>query len=78
MAKDGLTNQLQPDALLTDEQLTAMLQLGPGTLAQWRFRQEGPPYTRVGRLIRYRWRDVQVWLSQNQVTAGSERQSDGQ
>lgn len=37
------------------------------TLQQWRWRSEGPPYCKVGRSVRYRKADVDLWLEQNCV-----------
>lgn len=36
----------------------------PGsTWEDWRYRNAGPPFYRLGRrLIRYRWADVEAWL----------------
>lgn len=31
-------------------------------LARWRWEGSGPPYRRVGRLIRYRWDEVDQWV----------------
>jgi DNA-binding transcriptional MerR regulator len=33
-----------------------------GTLRNWRWRQVGPPHTRVGARIRYRLVDLAEWL----------------
>lgn len=35
------------------------------TLTQWRYRNTGPKYSRVGRYVRYRWPDVDRWIDQN-------------
>jgi predicted DNA-binding transcriptional regulator AlpA len=33
------------------------------TLYAWRYHREGPPGFRVGRHVRYRWTDVEEWIS---------------
>ncbi|MDT0309270.1 helix-turn-helix domain-containing protein [Streptomyces sp. DSM 44917] len=33
------------------------------TLANWRWRNEGPKFRRVGRHVRYRPEDVEAWLN---------------
>ena len=38
-----------------------------GTWACWRARGEGPAYLKLGRLIRYRRRDVEMWLERHRV-----------
>lgn len=54
-----------PDALLTDQQLATYLQLKPQSLRLWRSAHRGSlPYIRLGRrAIRYRFADVQAWLT---------------
>ena len=37
------------------------------TLAQWRWRRVGPPWTKVGSLVRYEWADVDEWLAARKV-----------
>lgn len=32
------------------------------TLAQWRWRNTGPKWSKVGRHVRYRWSEVEKWL----------------
>lgn len=47
---------------LTPEDLSASLQLAPGTLANWRTNKKGPNFTRIGGLVRYRRNDVEAWI----------------
>lgn len=35
------------------------------TLANWRWRGEGPPWFKLGRHVRYRLADVEKWLDNN-------------
>ncbi|MCH8015728.1 MAG: DNA-binding protein [Acidobacteria bacterium] len=44
------------------------------TLAQWRSRKRNIPYLKIGRLIRYSQRDVQVWLDSCRVSVNERRQ----
>jgi hypothetical protein len=32
------------------------------TLGQWRYLGTGPKFLKIGRHVRYRWRDVEAWL----------------
>lgn len=49
--------------LMTEAELADYLQLeNQALLRTWRSQKRGPAYVRVGRLIRYRWADVQEWL----------------
>ena len=50
------------DRLLSVQELATYLGVPVTTLYQWRYRREGPVGFRVGRHIRYRWGDIQVWI----------------
>lgn len=51
--------------LLTTEQAARLLGVHPGTLSNWRLRQQGPAFVRVGSRIRYRLADVESWITHN-------------
>lgn len=52
-----------PGSLLNTEQAAAFLNLSPTTLTTWRVRRsDGPPFVRIGRAVRYRLNDLQLWL----------------
>lgn len=42
------------------------------TLQAWRTRGGGPPFVRVGRLVRYRNEDIQKWIESRLATSTSE------
>ncbi|WP_414656087.1 helix-turn-helix domain-containing protein [Ferrovibrio sp.] len=48
--------------LLHPKEAAAYLRLHPVTLAKMRMRGNGPSFLRIGRSIRYRQRDLEVWL----------------
>lgn len=48
--------------LLTTQQAAHHIALSPRTLERYRVTGEGPPFLKVGRLVRYRIRDLDVWL----------------
>jgi excisionase family DNA binding protein len=52
----------QNAALLTPNRLADRLGISPRTLQDWRSRKVGPPWIRVGRVIRYREEDVNEWI----------------
>ena len=52
-----------PERLLTIEDLAEYLGVPVATLYAWRYHREGPPGFRVGRHIRYRWADIEEWIS---------------
>jgi excisionase family DNA binding protein len=51
------------DRLLTVEDLAEYLDVPVATLYAWRYHRQGPPGFRVGRHIRYRWADIEEWIS---------------
>ncbi len=63
------------DRLFSVQELAAYLGVPVATLYQWRYRREGPVGFRVGRHIRYRWGDIQVWI-EHQVENSSASDSD--
>jgi excisionase family DNA binding protein len=58
-----MVTSLDSDPLLTAQHLAEYLDIPVGTLYAWRKRGEGPQGFRVGRHLRYRWSDVQAWVS---------------
>ena len=51
------------DRLLTVEDLAEYLGVPVATLYAWRYHRDGPPGFRVGRHVRYRWADIEEWIS---------------
>jgi excisionase family DNA binding protein len=51
------------DRLLSVGELAGYLGVPVATLYAWRYRGEGPPGFRVGRHVRYRWSDIQTWIT---------------
>ena len=52
--------------LQTPAELAAQLRVTHETLANWRAKQAGPRFLRVGGQIRYRLLDVDAWLRAQQ------------
>lgn len=50
--------------LLTESELSALLQIKEITARVWRQKGTGPRWIKVGRLIRYAEPDVQAWLDE--------------
>jgi excisionase family DNA binding protein len=48
--------------VLTPTEAASYLRLAVGTLANWRWRGEGPPYVLYGRRVRYRRSDLDAWM----------------
>jgi excisionase family DNA binding protein len=59
------------DPLLSVQELAAYLDLPVATLYAWRCRGEGPSGFRVGRHIRYRQSDVDLWINDQLATSSS-------
>lgn len=64
-----------PQALATPQELANYL--GGNTtveqLAQYRYLGTGPRFIKVGKNVRYRWSDVEVWLDANTKQSTDER-----
>jgi hypothetical protein len=54
--------RLMTTELLNTESAAGFLDVKPATLISWRHRRIGPPFLRLGRLIRYRPVDLIAWL----------------
>ena len=52
------------DRLLSVEELADYLEVPVKTIYTWRHRNTGPKGFRVGKHLRFRWRDVQAWVTQ--------------
>lgn len=53
---------LQSDLLYGEEHVARALRCSIKTLQAWRHRGGGPPYSKLGRLVRYSGKDVRSWL----------------
>jgi hypothetical protein len=65
------SNVGEAEPLLMEVQAAKLLNLSPRTLQNWRITGSGPSYIRVGRAIRYRRRDLILWIDANTVGARS-------
>ena len=54
----------QPE-YVSPAQAANILDLPPRTLQNWRFRDDGPPFTRYGQTIRYKVTDLHDWMQSN-------------
>ncbi|MAW80407.1 MAG: hypothetical protein CMI63_09220 [Parvularcula sp.] len=57
---------------LNNEEAAQYLGLKAATLNKWRVYGEGPPFIKVGRLVRYRRTDLDAYLSRRLVQSTSE------
>lgn len=52
----------QSVALLTERQTSEQLNIPMVTLRTWRTRGGGPMFVKLGRVVRYRQRDLDAWI----------------
>lgn len=65
--------ELQISEPLQDESAVAkQLDCETKTLQAWRCRGGGPPFIKVGRLVKYRPQDVEAWIESRRVASTSE------
>jgi predicted DNA-binding transcriptional regulator AlpA len=57
----------QDDPLLNQEQAAVVIGVKPPTLAMWRHKGKGPPYSKIGRSAFYRRSAVEAWLDAQAV-----------
>jgi DNA-binding transcriptional MerR regulator len=55
------TSKVRKALLLETVDVAVQLGLSPRTLEGWRRRGEGPPYIKVGRLVKYRPEDIEAY-----------------
>lgn len=54
---------------LTTEQTAKYLQCSTQRIEIWRHHGEGPPYIKLGRMVRYRKSDLDEWIESHKVDA---------
>ena len=57
----------QSPEFFDEKRLCALLGISSVTATKWRAKAKGPPFIKVGRLVRYRHTDVDAWLRANTV-----------
>jgi hypothetical protein len=57
--------------LMDEQQAGDYLGKPPGTLRQWRYLGQGPPFVHIGRSVRYRKVDIDAWLEANVTRPGA-------
>lgn len=62
LASRGDSREVPPERLLTAQDLADYLEVPVKTIYTWRHRNAGPRGFRIGRHLRFQWRDVQAWL----------------
>lgn len=57
----------QAPEYLDERALAGRLGLACVTLQVWRSKGKGPPFLKLGRVVRYSWTDVSIWLDAQRV-----------
>ena len=53
-----ITESENPDQLMTEKNVAALICITPRALQNWRLRGGGPEYVKIGRSVRYQRRDA--------------------
>ncbi len=56
------------ESLIRPTDLAELIGVPVATLANWRCAGKGPPFLKVGRHVRYRPRDVEMWIASRVTT----------
>ena len=62
------------EPLLSTDEVSRVLVIPAGTLANWRSMGTGPRFLRVGRHVRYRRTDVEAWIDAQVHAAAVDRE----
>ncbi len=57
--------------LLSEQEVANLLQVSPRTVQSWRLNGFGPPFIKVGRLVRYQKSEVFQFLADNKHASTS-------
>lgn len=59
--------EIRINILLTEKEVGRLLNVSVASLRRWRLLREGPPYSKLGSLVRYDPASVQQWLASRPV-----------
>jgi hypothetical protein len=71
-ATASLPSPLDAEAGCNEVQAALFLGLSPRTLQAWRVRGGGPPYLKIGRVVRYQRRALIQFMAERTVTSTTE------
>jgi hypothetical protein len=62
--------------LLTEGDVATQLHISVASIRRWRLERRGPPFIKVGSLVRYRLEDMEAWLAALPIggSSGNQRQ----
>jgi hypothetical protein len=65
---------INPDLLYTDNEVAKVLSLNVQTLRNWRWKNQGPAFVKMGQarrsIVRYKGQDLLDYMEKNRVTPG--------
>ena len=61
-------SKIEVNGLLGLEEAAQFLDVQPATLYAWKYRQFGPPFVKVGRLLKYKLADLERWVDEQTRT----------
>ena len=64
--------KLRDDVLHDESAIAKRLRCEVKTLQAWRTRGGGPPFVKIGRLVRYKAEDVDAWVEARRYASTSE------
>jgi len=50
------------NSLLTETEVSKQLHVSLACMRRWRLERRGPPFVKIGSLVRYRPQDVDAWV----------------
>jgi hypothetical protein len=68
-----IMNQYGPNSYVTDVIAADIIGSKVQTLLNWRHLRKGPPYTKKGRMVRYRVQDILDYMSTNRIDPEARR-----
>lgn len=68
----GKAIRLDDETLYCESVISKALVCEEKTLQAWRSRGGGPPFVKIGRLVRYRGCDVKKWITSRTIRSTSE------
>jgi hypothetical protein len=57
-------------SLMTEQQVSQQIQVSLAALRKWRVERRGPPFVKVGPLVRYRADDLIAWIEALPIGGG--------
>ena len=60
------------DDLMTSAELAAVIAVTEGTLRNWRYLGDGPPYLKIGGRVWYSRSAIDAWLDEQSVSSAVE------